>query len=437
MAEAIPSASASASISSEAHAKNTSTMNAPAADPAATSAGIYEDSRSETSTVETDAGDEQRSDLSSLTFFTRLYELPIVNDAVSSIYRIAESNRYTKSIIGYAEKAGGYAEKSLPLLKPVERPLVAIDGYATRSLDMIETKYPIVGKPTSEVIETIQTQARAVEAKYPIVARTFAVAKSTTNSALDRVDYLVDYVLPPKEGAAGSQPTKETYAEVCLHATEGDANSKTAPSTDASAAAAATTTNAESPLEKVTILVHKVPQRVGRVYYDQLQASRSAIGGLQQSVKDTVNVYESEISERSYRLLDAVQDRLKTTVNTTIPSLLPQFIQPYYVHSKDVLTTKAEKLHAEYSRTEVDTRTKVLNLILISGEQVPVLERITSRVFGKGMGISGSGPAVESEDTAAANTAAASPGVKSSRSNSSSSSSSSSVNSIEDDSSSA
>ncbi|KAJ1854014.1 hypothetical protein LPJ73_002541 [Coemansia sp. RSA 2703] len=418
--------SSSASSPNEAHAKNTNAMNTPAADPAAASAGIYEDSRSETSTVDTDVGDEQRSDLSSLKFFTRLYELPIVSDTISNIYRIAESNKYTKSIIGYAEKAGGYAEKSLPLLKPVEKPLVAIDGYATRSLDIIETKYPIVGKPTSEVIETIQSQARAVEAKYPIVARTFAVAKSTTNSALDRVDYLVDYVLPPKEDCAVSQPNKQTYAEVCLHAAEGDAKSETA--TSANVSATTTTTEVESPIEKVTILVHKVPQRVGRVYYDQLQASKSAIGGIQQSVKDTVNVYESEISERSHRLLDAVQERLKATVNTTIPNLLPQFIQPYYVHSKDVLATKAEKLHTEYSRTEVDTRTKVLNLILISGEQVPVLERITSRVFGKGMGISGSEPAVESEDTVAANTAAASPSIKSSRS--------SSIDSIEEDSSS-
>ncbi|KAJ1847368.1 hypothetical protein LPJ73_004272 [Coemansia sp. RSA 2703] len=417
--------SSSASSPNEAHAKTTNAMNTPAADPAAASAGIYEDSRSETSTVDTDVGDEQRSDLSSLTFFTRLYELPIVSDTISNIYRIAESNKYTKSIIGYAEKAGGYAEKSLPLLKPVEKPLVAIDGYATRSLDIIETKYPIVGKPTSEVIETIQSQARAVEEKYPIVARTFAVAKSTTNSALDRVDYLVDYVLPPKEGSAASQPNKQTYAEVCLHAAEDDAKSETATPANASAT---TTTEVESPIEKVTILVHKVPQRVGRVYYDQLQASKSAIGGIQQSVKDTVNVYESEISERSNRLLDAVQERLKTTVNTTIPNLLPQFIQPYYVHSKDVLATKAEKLHTEYSRTEVDTRTKVLNLILISGEQVPVLERITSRVFGKGMGISESEPAVESDDTVAVNTAAASPSIKSSRS--------SSIDSIEEDSSS-
>ncbi|KAJ2561471.1 hypothetical protein GGH95_004738, partial [Coemansia sp. RSA 1836] len=39
-----------------------------------------------------------------------------------------------------------------------------------------------------------------------------------------------------------------------------------------------------------------------------------------------------------------------------------------------------------YSRTDEDARSKVLNLILISGEQVPVLEQITSRVFGKATG---------------------------------------------------
>ncbi|KAJ2018262.1 hypothetical protein GGI06_002744, partial [Coemansia sp. S85] len=97
----------------------------------------FDDSRSETTTIDSEA-DDVSADLSSLTFFTRLYELPIVNDAVSSIYRIAESNRYTSAIIGYAEKVGGLAEKSRPLLKPVEKPIAILDSYATRSLELIE-----------------------------------------------------------------------------------------------------------------------------------------------------------------------------------------------------------------------------------------------------------------------------------------------------------
>lgn len=330
----------------------------------------FDDSRSETSTVDTDpqeAGNDSNcpspSDLSHLTFFTRLYEIPLVNDAVSNIYRIAESNRYTSSILSYAEKVGGFAERSSqPLLKPVEKPIVAIDGYATRSLELIESKYPIVGKPTNEVFESVQDQAKQVSDRYPVVARTFAVTKSTANSTLDRVDYLIDYVLP--------QPRKNTTDD---QSQEGDEEEKVDP----------TTSQVETPLGKVTILVHKVPHRLGQYYYEQLVASKNTIGNIKQSVKDTVVVYESEIGERSSRLLSTVQERVKSTVNTTIPSYLPQFAQPYYEHSKDVLVTKAAKLHAEYSRTDEDTRSKVFNLILISGEQVPVLERITSRIFGK------------------------------------------------------
>ncbi|KAI8319195.1 hypothetical protein GQ54DRAFT_45343 [Martensiomyces pterosporus] len=322
---------------------------------------VYEDSRSETSTVDTDA--DEKIDLANLTFFTRLYEIPVVNDTVSSVRKIAESNRYTSSIISYAEKVGGFAEKSRPLLKPVEKPLTALDSYATRSLELIESKYPIVGKPTNEVIETVQTQAKAVESKYPIVARTFAVAKSTANSALDRVDYLVDYVLPP---AAEQQTDSDESAE------------KSQPEHEP----AASTNGAESPLGKVTILVHKVPQRLNKYYLNQLEASRSTIGGIRQSVKDTVTVYETEISERSQRLLGSVQERVKATVST-LPSYLPQFAQPYYEQGREILVTKAAKLHAEYSRTDEDARRKVLNLILISGEQVPVLEQITTRIFGK------------------------------------------------------
>ncbi|KAJ1800799.1 hypothetical protein LPJ59_000812 [Coemansia sp. RSA 2399] len=347
-----------------------------AASPASKEAAFCEDSRSETSTVDT----EERADLTQLTFFTRLYEIPVVSDAVSSIYRIAESNRYTSAIIGYAEKVGGFAEKSWTLLKPVEKPIVVLDSYATRSLEIIESKYPIVGKPTSEVIQSVQTQAKAVESRYPVVARTFAIAKSTANSALDRVDYLVDYVLPPPTDS--SPPENDS----CSAKGESSAKASAAASQEDQGQQQTATSTVDSPLGKVTILVHKLPQRLGQRYYQQLQNSKATIGGLRQSVKDTVNVYESEVSDRSYRLLESVQERVKTTVNSTIPSYLPQFAQPYYEHSKDLLVTKAAKLHAEYSRTDEDTRSKVLNLILISGEQVPVLEGITMRIFGKATG---------------------------------------------------
>ncbi|KAJ2336446.1 hypothetical protein GGI00_000829 [Coemansia sp. RSA 2681] len=335
--------------------------------PIAADTPAFDDSRSETSTIDSEVEAEAGSpDLSNLTFFTRLYELPIVNDAVSSIYRIAESNRYTSTIIGYAERVGELAEKSRPLLKPVERPIAVLDGYATRSLEMIESKYPIVAKPTSEVIETVQSQAKAVETKYPVVARTFAVAKTTANSALDRVDYLVDYVLPARIGS-NDTPADGNQAE------ENQQPDATSTATD-------------SPLGKITIIVRKVPQRLGGIYYEQLENSKSAVNGVKQSAKDTATVYTTEFSERSSKLLESMQERVKSTVNTTIPSLLPQFAQPYYEHGKDVVVTKATKLHAEYSRTDEDARSKVLNLILISGEQVPVLEQITSRVFGKATG---------------------------------------------------
>ncbi|KAJ2082922.1 Perilipin-2 [Coemansia sp. RSA 988] len=341
-----------------------------------------EDSRSETSTVETDSSathsTDERSETPELTFFTRLYELPLVNDAVSSIYRIAESNRYTGAIISYAEKVGGLAEKSRPLLRPVERPIVALDGFATRSLEFIESKYPIVARPTDEVLESVQAQAKDVGDRYPVVARTFAVAKSTANSTLDRVDYLVDYVLPPsatasEESADDGHPLEEEEQQQQQIQELLQAQSSS---------------NSDSPLGKVTILVHKVPQRLGKYYFDQLQSSKAKVGCIKQSVKDTVDVYESEISERSYRLLGSARERAWATVNTTIPSYLPQRAQQYYEHGKEILVTKATKLHAEYSRTDQDTRSKVLNLILISGEQVPVLEGITSRIFGKGMAAS-------------------------------------------------
>ncbi|KAJ2191833.1 hypothetical protein IW139_004835, partial [Coemansia sp. RSA 353] len=292
-------------------------------------------------------------------------------------------NRYTGAIITYAEKVGGLAEKTRSLLKPVEGSIVALDGYATRSLEFIEARYPVVTKPTNEVLESVQTQAKAVEERYPVIARTFAVAKNTANTALDRVDYLVDYILPP-----GMEPE----ADDTQPATPNE------PSEDKSQAEKAQ--QVDSPLGKVTILVHKVPRRLGTYYYKQMQASKTAVGGMKQAATDTAHVYSSEISSRSQQLMDAVQGHVSTAVNTTIPAYLPQFAQQYYTQGKDLLVTKAAKLHAEYSRSDCDARTKVFNLILISGEQIPVLENITARIFGKGMESSPVAPAVSSPGAA-------------------------------------
>ncbi|KAJ2758073.1 hypothetical protein IWQ57_006926, partial [Coemansia nantahalensis] len=174
-----------AAHASDAPAPNRADKAGSAATPASSVA--FDDARSETSTVDTGPNDGRSSsssssssseqpDLAELAFFTRLYEIPMVNDAVSGIYRLAESNRYTSAIIRYAEKVGSLAERSRPLLRPVEKPIAALNGYATRSLELIEAHYPIVARPTDEVLESVQSQAKAVEARYPVVARTFAVA---------------------------------------------------------------------------------------------------------------------------------------------------------------------------------------------------------------------------------------------------------------------
>ncbi|KAJ1931399.1 hypothetical protein GGF37_007406, partial [Kickxella alabastrina] len=252
---------------------------------------------------------------------------------------------------------------------------------------VVEAKFPIVTKSTPEVIESVQNTAKSAESKFPIVARTFAVA----NSTLDRVDYVIDYVLPPS--GTGS------FAAAAAAATAGDeqpttsANEKNMGKCEDQGGAKAeqeqeerqppdspSTGNVDSTIAKVTIIVRKLPRRLGRLFYNQLESSKAIISGVNQTVHDTAHVYGSEISERSYKMLESVQDHIKVVANDTIPSILPQVAQPYYEHSKDMLTTKVVKLHAEYSRTDRSLPTKVLNLMIIGGENLPVIGTVVSHL---------------------------------------------------------
>ncbi|KAI7826432.1 hypothetical protein BX661DRAFT_225135 [Kickxella alabastrina] len=330
-----------------------------------------DETRSESPKAESEG---EAPDPSNMSFFTHLYNIPIVNDAVSGVYQIADSNQLTRSIISFAEK-------------PVEKPLAILDHLAIRSLEVVEAKFPIVTKSTPEVIESVQNTAKSAESKFPIVARTFAVA----NSTLDRVDYVIDYVLPPS--GTGS------FAAAAAAATAGDeqpttsANKKNMGKCEDQGGAKAeqeqeerqppdspSTGNVDSTIAKVTIIVRKLPRRLGRLFYNQLESSKAIISGVNQTVHDTAHVYGSEISERSYKMLESVQDHIKVVANDTIPSILPQVAQPYYEHSKDMLTTKVVKLHAEYSRTDRSLPTKVLNLMIIGGENLPVIGTVVSHL---------------------------------------------------------
>ncbi|KAJ1916746.1 hypothetical protein H4219_003616 [Mycoemilia scoparia] len=301
------------------------------------------------------------------TIFTRLYALPFIRDTLVSIHEVADKNQYSSAILARAENLGGKVVYSVASVPRLQGPLKTLDTLAQGSLDKVEAVYPSVKKPSKELIDSVKAYYHDTRQAYPKVAHIIDTAESTSSQVLDVVDKTVEKVLPPTENQK----------------VEGQ---------DSSSSEKEETANRNAPTKAFAIATKistRVYYRIEPHVYTLSDAARHPIATAKNTIlfatvtlKDTANVYKDEITARATTTFQFLQSFAKSTLES-LPAYLPQHLQPYYNSSKDALTTKYQKLYTEYKRSDEDTQSKVLNLILIGGEQIPILERITKNFYDK------------------------------------------------------
>ncbi|KAF9370514.1 hypothetical protein CPB97_002683 [Podila verticillata] len=101
-------------------------------------------------------------------FITRVTSLPVVKDSFSTLTSYAEGNKYSKYALDTAGSAvttankytEGYQSRILPLL---QTPISTVDKLANKSLDIVENTFPIVTKPTAEIVTQVKKPIVYVE----------------------------------------------------------------------------------------------------------------------------------------------------------------------------------------------------------------------------------------------------------------------------------
>ncbi|KAG0070175.1 hypothetical protein BGZ92_004537, partial [Podila epicladia] len=101
-------------------------------------------------------------------FIARVTALPVVKDTYSTFTTYAEGNKYSKYALDTAGSAvttankytEGYQNRILPLL---QTPISKVDQLANKSLDIVENNFPIVTKPTAEIVTQVKKPIVYVE----------------------------------------------------------------------------------------------------------------------------------------------------------------------------------------------------------------------------------------------------------------------------------
>ncbi|KAF8930736.1 hypothetical protein BGZ47_000408 [Haplosporangium gracile] len=90
-------------------------------------------------------------------FIARVSSLPLIHDSVSTLHSYAKDNKYSRYALDTAgsavETVSKYTEPYSTRLQPA---ISKVDQIATKSLDVFETTFPIVTKPTAEIVTKVK-----------------------------------------------------------------------------------------------------------------------------------------------------------------------------------------------------------------------------------------------------------------------------------------
>ncbi|GJJ70162.1 hypothetical protein EMPS_02511 [Entomortierella parvispora] len=124
-------------------------------------------SRTSTSSVEEDQvkqngnGVHAEKGAVSATFISRVSSIPVIHDGFSTLHSYAKDNKYSRYALDTAgsavETVNKYTEGYQSRLQPHLQPHISkVDQLATKSLDILQNRFPIVSKPTAEIVTQVK-----------------------------------------------------------------------------------------------------------------------------------------------------------------------------------------------------------------------------------------------------------------------------------------
>ncbi|KAF9210185.1 hypothetical protein BGZ49_000006 [Haplosporangium sp. Z 27] len=97
-------------------------------------------------------------------FIARVSSIPLIHDSVSTLHSIAKDNKYSRYALDTAGSAVDTVSKYTEGYQKTVQPITSkVDQIANKSLDILETTFPIVTKPTSEIVTQVKKPIVYVE----------------------------------------------------------------------------------------------------------------------------------------------------------------------------------------------------------------------------------------------------------------------------------
>ncbi|KAF9153086.1 Dynein light chain 1, cytoplasmic [Linnemannia schmuckeri] len=203
-------------------------------------------------------------------FIARVSSLPLIHDSVSTLHSYAKDNKYSRYALDTAgsavETVSKYTEPYSTRLQPA---ISKVDQIATKSLDVFETTFPIVTKPTSEIVTKVKQPYVYVEEssknaytqiQSTIDTRVTAPVKAVTNNIATTAASTRDQITTVATSTRDQITTVATSTrdQITTAATSTANNITAAATTTATAIATRVNTHATPLVDGLETIVNRV-----------------------------------------------------------------------------------------------------------------------------------------------------------------------------------
>lgn len=324
-------------------------------------------------------------------FIARVSSIPLIQDSVSTLHSYAKDNKYSRYALDTAgsavETVNKYTEPYQTRLQPH---ISKVDQIANKSLDILENTFPIVTKPTSEIVTQVKKPYTSIQSTIdthvtvPVKTVTSNIATTVNTHATPLVDgfeTIVNRILPADAGTESNTTGQNNQATRVVDITR-TASLRVSRRVSIGAApivqsaqglrkAAENNTALVRSKESIHALNHRLNILVEalRQHAKELQENVQKVPGeasqrvhaLSGSVLAEIESLSHFLKEHSPKLPESVQTRLEPLVG---------FVNDRY-----------ETVKEEMAKSDVSTVQKARNILHVTTEQtLPILQEAAEDV---------------------------------------------------------
>ncbi|KAK3822604.1 MAG: hypothetical protein J3Q66DRAFT_279117 [Benniella sp.] len=305
------------------------------------------------------------AEVASTRFIARVSSIPFIQDSLS----YAKDNKYSRYALDTAgsavETVNKYTEPYQTRLQPH---ISKVDQIANKSLDILETTFPIVTKPTAEVVAQVKKPIDNIATTASTTATSIAATVNTRATPLvDGLEAVVNRILPAEAEAEGTTNAQGNQATRVVDITRSVSLRVSRRVSIGAAPYVQSAQDLRKAAENTTALV-KSKESIHALNI-RLNILVDALRQHAKDLQDNVHHLQGEASQKVLAEIESLSQFLKEH-SPKLPESVQHRLEPLVGFVND----RYETVKGELAKTDLTASQKARNILhLTTEETLPIL----------------------------------------------------------------